>query len=79
LDRLHSWVSGCAAAHNVNPTNTDYLASLDAVTDGGIIRCWVSTQPQFANLYPGCVPTNITDPDNIGASIGECWGDNRPR
>ena len=34
-----------------NPNNTDnakYLASLDAVNDGGTIRCWVSTQPQFA-------------------------------
>ena len=42
-----------------NPNNTDnakYLASLDAVNDGGTIRCWVSTQPQFAGLYPGCVP-----------------------
>jgi len=34
---------------------------------------------QFANLYPRCMPTNITDPDNTGASIGECWDDNRPR
>ena len=61
----------------VNPNNTDnakYLASLDAViappgtkvngTDvGGTIVCWVTTQPQFAGLYPGCVPTNITDPE----------------
>jgi iron complex outermembrane receptor protein len=49
-----------------NPNNTDnakYLAALDAVNDGGTIRCWVSTQPQFASLYPGCVPLNITDPD----------------
>ena len=48
-----------------NPNNTDnakYLASLDAVNDGGTIKCWVTTQPQFAGLYPGCVPTNITDP-----------------
>jgi len=48
-----------------NPNNTDnakYLASLDAVLDGGVIKCWVTTQPQFAALYPGCVPTNITDP-----------------
>ncbi len=28
-----------------------------------MIRCWVTTQPQFASLYPDCVPTNITDPD----------------
>jgi outer membrane receptor protein involved in Fe transport len=46
-----------------NPNNTDnakYLASLDAVLDGGVIKCWVSTRPEFAGLYPGCVPTNIT-------------------
>jgi iron complex outermembrane receptor protein len=53
-----------------NPNNTDnakYLASLDAVNDGGTIRCWVSTQPQFASLYPGCVPANITDPGGLSA------------
>jgi iron complex outermembrane recepter protein len=53
-----------------NPNNTDnakYLASLDAVDDGGTIRCWVSTQPQFASLYPGCVPSNITTLDGISA------------
>ncbi len=51
-----------------NPNNTDnakYLASLDAVNDNGTIRCWVSTQPQFAGLYPGCVPANITDPGGL--------------
>ncbi|MEO6341041.1 MAG: TonB-dependent receptor [Caulobacteraceae bacterium] len=60
-----------------NPNNTDnakYLASLDAVIApagtvvngtnvSGSIVCWVTTQPQFAGLYPGCVPTNITDPN----------------
>ncbi len=60
----------------VNPNNTDngkYLASLDAVIAppgtmvngldvGGSIVCWVTTQPEFADLYPGCVPTNIVDP-----------------
>ncbi len=60
----------------LNPNNTDnakYLAALDAViapagtkvngTDiGGSISCWVTTQPQYADLYPGCVPVNITDP-----------------
>jgi outer membrane receptor protein involved in Fe transport len=49
-----------------NPNNTDngkYLASLDAVPGpNGTVVCWVSTQPQFASLYPGCVPTNIVDP-----------------
>jgi hypothetical protein len=56
--RLHFSVSGCVAARYLNPNNTDYLASLDAVNDGATIRCSVATQPQFANLYPGCVPTN---------------------
>ncbi len=54
-----------------NPNNTDnakYLASLDAVNDGGTIRCWVSTQPQFATLYPDCVPSNITAPGGISAA-----------
>ena len=60
-----------------NPNNTDnakYLASLDAVIAppgtivngvnvSGTVVCWVTTQPQYANLYPGCVPTNITDPN----------------
>jgi outer membrane receptor protein involved in Fe transport len=53
-----------------NPNNTDnakYLAALDAVNDGGTIRCWVSTQPQFASLYPGCVPINITSPNGPSA------------
>ncbi|MDQ2640514.1 MAG: TonB-dependent receptor [Pseudomonadota bacterium] len=61
----------------INPNNTDnarYLASLDAVIAppgtvlngvnvGGTPVCWVSLQPQFAGLYPGCVPTNIVDPN----------------
>ncbi|MCW3849521.1 TonB-dependent receptor [Sphingomonas sp. LB-2] len=65
-----------------NPNNTDnakYLASLDAVIAppgttvngrdvSGTIVCWVLTQPQYAGLYPGCVPTNITDPN--GPSLG---------
>jgi outer membrane receptor protein involved in Fe transport len=54
-----------------NPNNTDnakYLASLDAVLDGGIIKCWVTTQPQFAALYPGCAPTNLTDPAGPSAA-----------
>jgi len=64
-----------------NPNNTDnakYLASLDAVIAppgttvngvnvAGSVVCWVTTQPQYAGLYPGCVPTNITDPN--GPSI----------
>jgi len=33
------------------------------VNVSGQIVCWVTTQPQFASLYPGCVPTNITDPN----------------
>jgi outer membrane receptor protein involved in Fe transport len=60
----------------LNPDNTDnqkYWASLDAVIAppgtkvnnqdiGGTVTCWVLTQPQYAGLYPGCIPTNITDP-----------------
>jgi outer membrane receptor protein involved in Fe transport len=60
-----------------NPNNTSnarYLASLDAVIAppgtivngvnlSGSIVCWVTTQPQYASLYPGCVPTNIVDPN----------------
>ena len=55
-----------------NPNNTDnakYLASLDAVNDAGTIKCWVTTQPQFASLYPGCVPTNITNPAGPSARV----------
>ena len=54
-----------------NPNNTDnakYLAALDAVNVGGTIQCWVTTQPQFASLYPGCVPMNITSPDGPTAA-----------
>jgi len=61
----------------INPNNTDngrYLASLDAVIAppgtivngvnvSGTVVCWVSTQTDFASLYPGCVPTNIVDPN----------------
>ena len=57
-----------------NPNNTDnakYLASLDAVLDGGTIKCWVTTQPQFTGLYPGCVPTNITNPNGPSAESYE--------
>jgi hypothetical protein len=46
-----------------NPNNTDnakYLAALDAVEVNGTIQCWVTTQPAYASLYPGCVPMNIT-------------------
>ena len=53
-----------------NPNNTDnakYLAALDAVNDGGTIRCWVSTQTQFASLYPGCVPLNAFTPGGVTA------------
>jgi outer membrane receptor protein involved in Fe transport len=59
-----------------NPHNTDnakYLAALDAVIAppgttvngvnvAGSIVCWVTTQAQYRDLYPGCVPLNITNP-----------------
>jgi iron complex outermembrane recepter protein len=60
-----------------NTDNAKYLAALDAVIapPGTIVNvngvntnlsgstvCWVTTQAQYRNLYPGCVPLNITDP-----------------
>jgi outer membrane receptor protein involved in Fe transport len=54
-----------------NPNNTDnakYLAGLDAVNVNGTIQCWVTTQPEFASLYPGCVPVNLTDPAGPSAA-----------
>jgi iron complex outermembrane recepter protein len=73
---------GTSRLEVVNPNNTDnakYLASLDAVIAppgtmvngvnvGGTIVCWVTTQPQFASRYPGCVPTNIVDPNGPSVS-----------
>ena len=60
-----------------NPNNTDngrLLASQDAVIApagttingvnvGGTIQCFVSTIPNLAAMYPGCVPMNLFDPD----------------
>ena len=54
-----------------NPNNTDnakYLASLDAVLDGGTIKCYVTTVTAYAALYPGCVPTNLVDPAGPSAA-----------
>jgi outer membrane receptor protein involved in Fe transport len=60
-----------------NTDNARYLAALDAVIAppntiinvngvntnvSGSIVCWVTTQAQYRDLYPGCVPLNITDP-----------------
>ena len=62
---------GDSALTVTNPNNTDnakYLASLDAVNVNGTIQCWVTTQPEYASLYPGCVPTNITDPAGPSAA-----------
>jgi outer membrane receptor protein involved in Fe transport len=57
-----------------NPHNTDnakYLAALDAVEVDGTIQCWVSTQPAYASLYPGCVPMNIVTPNGPSAEAYE--------
>ena len=66
LDWQVHYTHGRSRNRVTNPNNTDnakYLASLDAVMGpNGTVVCWVTTQPQFAALYPGCVPTNITDP-----------------
>ena len=60
-----------------NTDNAKYLAALDAVIAppgtivsvngvntnvSGSIVCWVTTQAQYRDLYPGCVPLNITNP-----------------
>ena len=59
-----------------DPTNTNnarLLASLDAVIApagtkvngvdvSGTIQCWTAIQPQYASLYPGCVPMNVFNP-----------------
>ena len=54
-----------------NPNNTDnakYLAAMDAVNVNGTIQCWVTTQPQFASLYPGCVPLDVVNPGGVTAA-----------
>ncbi len=62
----------------VDPQNTNnarWMAAQDAVIApaglkvngvdvGGTVQCWVTTQAQFAPLYPGCVPVNVFDPNN---------------
>jgi outer membrane receptor protein involved in Fe transport len=60
-------VSELTVTNPNNTSNAKYLAALDAVNDGGTIRCWVSTQPQFASLYPGCVPINVFTPGGVTA------------
>jgi iron complex outermembrane receptor protein len=62
----------------VDPQNTNnarWMAAQDAVIApagtrvnnvdvGGTVQCWVTTQAQYAPLYPGCVPVNVFDPVN---------------
>jgi iron complex outermembrane recepter protein len=60
-------VSELTVTNPNNTSNAKYLAALDAVDVGGTIQCWVSTQPQFAGLYPGCVPMNIVGPNGPSA------------
>ncbi len=59
-----------------NTNNARYMAAQDAVIApaglkingvdvGGTVQCWVTTQAQFASLYPGCVPINTFDPNGI--------------
>jgi len=59
-----------------NTNNAKYMAAQDAVVApagtkingvdvGGTVQCWVTTQPQFASLYPGCVPINVFDTNGI--------------
>jgi outer membrane receptor protein involved in Fe transport len=60
-------VSELTVTNPNNTSNARYLAALDAVNDNGTIKCWVSTQPQFANLYPGCVPIDVFNPGGVTA------------
>jgi iron complex outermembrane recepter protein len=68
-------INRVANPHNTD--NAKYLAALDAVIApantivnvngvntnvSGTIVCWVSTQAAYKDLYPGCVPVNITNP-----------------
>jgi outer membrane receptor protein involved in Fe transport len=59
-----------------NTNNAKYMAAQDAVIApagtkingvdvGGTVQCWVTTQAQFASLYPGCVPINVFDSNGI--------------
>jgi outer membrane receptor protein involved in Fe transport len=58
--------------HNTN--NAKFLAAEDAVIAptglkvngvdlGGTVTCWVTTQAAFKDLYPGCQPLNMFDPN----------------
>ena len=66
-----------------NTDNAKYLAALDAVIAppgtivsvngvntniSGTTVCWVTTQAQYRDLYPGCVPLNITNPNGPSLS-----------
>ena len=59
-----------------NTNNAKFMAAQDAVIApaglkvngvdvGGTVQCWVTTQAQFASLYPGCVPINVFDTNGI--------------
>jgi iron complex outermembrane receptor protein len=77
-DAFYSFGETINKVRNPNNTdNAKYLAALDAVIAppgttisvngvttnlSGSIVCWVTTQPQYRDLYPGCVPLDITNP-----------------
>lgn len=44
------------------------LAGLDSVNVNGVPTCWVSTQPQYAGNFPGCVPINPFGPTSMTAA-----------
>lgn len=43
------------------------LAGLDSVNVNGVPTCWVSTQPQYAGNFPGCVAINPFGPTSMTA------------
>jgi iron complex outermembrane receptor protein len=60
-----SYTDSHARQANVSNQTWDtarFFAAMDSVLVNGQPVCWVSTQPQFAGLYPGCVPMNIFGP-----------------
>ena len=62
-------------AHNYhNPNNPRLMAASDAVLNSaGQVVCYVSTVPQFAALYPGCVPANPFGRGTMSQSSHNYW------
>jgi outer membrane receptor protein involved in Fe transport len=56
------------ARNDASESGLRLAAALDAVpnpSNASQVVCWVSTQPQYASLYPGCVPYNPFGPTSL--------------